>query len=133
MQLGMTQRGLAKAIGVTAQQVQKYESGTNALRVSRLMQFSQALNCPIENFLLIIDKTYKSSEGVLQESASTFTAEPTSNSNMEILPEEIDNFFVKFLSLSCENQSNVIKIVNALAASDSSHYKKKISCFEPSV
>lgn len=114
----MTQRGLAKAVGVTAQQVQKYESGTNALRVSRLMQFSRALDCPLENFLLVFGQPLRGSEGVLQESSSTFSTEPDAERLAGISSEEVDTFLVKFFLLSRENQRNVIKIVNALAASD---------------
>jgi transcriptional regulator with XRE-family HTH domain len=41
---GVTQQGLAKRIGVTFQQVQKYETGTNGVRGSRLVQIASALN-----------------------------------------------------------------------------------------
>ncbi|MDR0631114.1 MAG: helix-turn-helix domain-containing protein [Holosporales bacterium] len=119
MQLGMTQRDLAKSVGITAQQVQKYESGANALRVSRLMQFSHALNCPLGNFLLVFDKTHVSPEGTLQESASTFSVPPPTKQDLELSSEEIDKFLVEFFSLSRENQNNVIKIVKALASQGS--------------
>ena len=38
MMLGMTQADLSEAIGVTFQQVQKYEKGTNRVSASRLQQ-----------------------------------------------------------------------------------------------
>lgn len=43
MMLGMSQEKLAEACGVTFQQVQKYEKGTNRISASRLAQISSAL------------------------------------------------------------------------------------------
>ena len=46
----MSQAVLGKAIGISPQQVQKYETGTNRIGSSRLYQFSQELNVPISYF-----------------------------------------------------------------------------------
>jgi transcriptional regulator with XRE-family HTH domain len=43
----MSQQELGKAIGVTFQQVQKYEKGTNRVGASRLHLVATALNVPI--------------------------------------------------------------------------------------
>lgn len=48
--LGMSQRQLAEAIGLTFQQVQKYENGTNRIDAARLAALSQALNVPPQWF-----------------------------------------------------------------------------------
>lgn len=40
---GLTQQDLARAIGVTFQQVQKYERGTNRVSASRLLQIAARL------------------------------------------------------------------------------------------
>ena len=48
--LGMSQEKLGKAIGLTFQQVQKYEKGTNRVGASRLFELSQVLNVPISYF-----------------------------------------------------------------------------------
>ncbi len=44
--LGMSQTALAEAIGLTFQQVQKYEKGTNRIGSSRLQQVANALKVP---------------------------------------------------------------------------------------
>ena len=44
---GMSQTALGDAIGVTFQQVQKYEKGTNRLGASRLGEMARALEVPI--------------------------------------------------------------------------------------
>ena len=46
LELGMSQEKLADAIGLTFQQVQKYEKGTNRIGSSRLMQIANALGVP---------------------------------------------------------------------------------------
>lgn len=50
MTLGMSQGALAQAVGVTFQQVQKYEAGTNRISASRLQGIAQALNVPMSYF-----------------------------------------------------------------------------------
>jgi transcriptional regulator with XRE-family HTH domain len=48
--LGMSQEKLGKAIGLTFQQVQKYERGTNRVGSSRLYQLAKVLSVPISFF-----------------------------------------------------------------------------------
>jgi transcriptional regulator with XRE-family HTH domain len=48
--LGMSQSKLADAIGLTFQQVQKYEKGTNRMGSSRLMQIAHVLEVPVTFF-----------------------------------------------------------------------------------
>jgi transcriptional regulator with XRE-family HTH domain len=43
-ELGISQTKLAEAVGLTFQQIQKYENGTNRLGSSRLMQIANALD-----------------------------------------------------------------------------------------
>lgn len=44
--LGMSQEKLGEALGLTFQQIQKYEKGTNRIGASRLQQISRTLNVP---------------------------------------------------------------------------------------
>ena len=46
----MSQTALAERIGITFQQIQKYEKGTNRVGASRLMQIAEALDVPIHSF-----------------------------------------------------------------------------------
>src|SRR5947199_8158727 len=45
--LGMSQEKLGEALGLTFQQVQKYEKGTNRVGASRLQQISEILKVPV--------------------------------------------------------------------------------------
>lgn len=48
--LGMSQERLGEGLGITSQQVQKYEKGTNRVSASRLQQIAQILDVPIPFF-----------------------------------------------------------------------------------
>jgi transcriptional regulator with XRE-family HTH domain len=50
MMLGMSQEKLGDALGLTFQQVQKYEKGTNRIGASRLQQIAHILQVPVEFF-----------------------------------------------------------------------------------
>ena len=48
--LGMSQERLGEALGLTFQQVQKYETGVNRVSASRLFDLSRVLDVPIGFF-----------------------------------------------------------------------------------
>ncbi|WP_273718759.1 MULTISPECIES: helix-turn-helix transcriptional regulator [Bartonella] len=48
--LKMSQTTLGDALGVSFQQIQKYENGLNRVRAGRLMEISDILNVPISFF-----------------------------------------------------------------------------------
>jgi transcriptional regulator with XRE-family HTH domain len=50
MMLAMSQEKLGRALGLTFQQVQKYEKGTNRIGASRLQQISRILQVPVAFF-----------------------------------------------------------------------------------
>ena len=50
MLVGMSQEKLGEALGITFQQIQKYEKGTNRIGASRLHRIASVLGVPIEFF-----------------------------------------------------------------------------------
>lgn len=48
--MGMSQEVLGEAVGLTFQQIQKYERGANRIGCSRLYQFSHILGVPVSFF-----------------------------------------------------------------------------------
>jgi transcriptional regulator with XRE-family HTH domain len=48
--MGLSQAKVAEAIGITFQQVQKYEKGSNSMNSNRLYQFSQFMHIPVAYF-----------------------------------------------------------------------------------
>ncbi|HEX2151868.1 MAG TPA: helix-turn-helix transcriptional regulator [Stellaceae bacterium] len=55
--LGMNQETLANALGLTFQQVQKYEGGANRVSASRLVQVAEVLGVPVAYFFPDLDST----------------------------------------------------------------------------
>lgn len=50
LMLGMSQEELAKSVGLTFQQIQKYERGANRISASRLTEIAKAMKTPIDFF-----------------------------------------------------------------------------------
>src|SRR6476620_6372252 len=51
LQIGMSQEKLAELLGLTFQQVQKYEKGANRISIGRLIAIAKALQVSISYFL----------------------------------------------------------------------------------
>jgi transcriptional regulator with XRE-family HTH domain len=69
----MSQSALGDAIGVTFQQVQKYEKGANRVGASRLTQIAKALRVPIRTFF---DGAEEQEDGPKTNTAFEFLAVP---------------------------------------------------------
>ena len=54
--LGMSQQKVGEALGLTFQQVQKYERGTNRIGASRLWDLAGVLDCPVSFFFEEMDE-----------------------------------------------------------------------------
>lgn len=76
--LGMSQEKLGKAIGLTFQQVQKYERGTNRVGSSRLYQIAKVLSVPVSFFFDDMAAEPQAVPG-LAEQAEPFEANPLAN------------------------------------------------------
>ncbi len=54
--MGLSQEAVAKAVGITFQQVQKYEKGVNAMNAHRLVEFARFMNVPVAYFFDGLDE-----------------------------------------------------------------------------
>jgi transcriptional regulator with XRE-family HTH domain len=61
--LGLSQEKLGDAVGLTFQQIQKYERGANRIGASRLYQLSRILDVPISFFFDEMPAGLKTTEG----------------------------------------------------------------------
>src|SRR6187200_3442617 len=48
--IGMSQEKLGEALGITFQQIQKYEKGTNRIGASRMQQIATVMGVPVSYF-----------------------------------------------------------------------------------
>jgi transcriptional regulator with XRE-family HTH domain len=83
MLIGMSQEKLGEALGLTFQQVQKYEKGTNRISASRLQQISETLNIPLAFFF----KGAPASDGALAGGFAESGAEDTYASDFVMTAE----------------------------------------------
>ncbi len=67
--LGMTQTGLGQAIGLTFQQVQKYERGVNRIGSSRLYDLARVLEVPVNFFFDEMPEAIASGSGATSRGA----------------------------------------------------------------
>lgn len=107
---GLSQTKLANGVGLTFQQIQKYERGANRISASRLHQFSKILDVPVAYFF----------EDIPGE-------EPT-GSPTALLPEKTLKLVRFFQALDDPaKQDAVYQIVKALSSHEPRPRKKRIA------
>jgi transcriptional regulator with XRE-family HTH domain len=75
--LGLSQEKLGEAIGLTFQQVQKYERGANRIGASRLHELSRVLDVPVSFFFDDTDPVRApATGGVAEPPAEAFESDP---------------------------------------------------------
>jgi transcriptional regulator with XRE-family HTH domain len=114
MLLGMSQERLGDSMGLTFQQVQKYEKGVNRIGASRLFQISKILDVPVQFFFE--EAPYAGGDA----SAPRGMAEPDSEAFiLEFLNSreglELNRAFVKISDAKV--RKSVVDLVRALSAS----------------
>src|SRR5438270_11947488 len=67
--LGMSQESVAAAIGLTLQQIQKYENGTNRVGASRLWDLAQVLGCDVSYFFEGLEENGERAEPAVEPGA----------------------------------------------------------------
>jgi transcriptional regulator with XRE-family HTH domain len=76
--LGLSQEKLGQAIGLTFQQVQKYERGANRIGASRLHELSRVLDVPVSFFFDDVDPVRAPAipGGFAEPTAEAFDSDP---------------------------------------------------------
>jgi transcriptional regulator with XRE-family HTH domain len=115
MLLGMSQERLGESMGLTFQQVQKYEKGVNRIGASRLFQISKILDVPVQFFF---DEAPYAGDG----SRAPGLAEPDSEAFiLEFLNSreglELNRAFVKIGDAKV--RKSVVDLVRALSSGNS--------------
>lgn len=123
--LGMSQTKLGDAVGLTFQQIQKYERGSNRMGSSRLFEFAKILDVPVPYFF---DKM----------PANALADRPTSGRGRKGMGETdtppVKDPLVKRETLELVRayykirvpgvRGRITKVIKALAATDSEHVPK---------
>lgn len=78
--IGMSQEKLGEAVGLTFQQIQKYERGANRIGASRLFELSQILDVPVSYFFEDMSSEVKKAavngQRTLPETSETGESDP---------------------------------------------------------
>jgi transcriptional regulator with XRE-family HTH domain len=113
MLLGMSQERLGESMGLTFQQVQKYEKGVNRIGASRLFQIARILDVPIQFFFEEAPQIdCSAAHGMAEPDSETFILEFL-NSREGL---ELNRAFVKIADPKV--RKSVVDLVRALSASD---------------
>jgi transcriptional regulator with XRE-family HTH domain len=75
MMLAMSQEKLGDALGLTFQQVQKYEKGTNRIGASRLQQISHILQVPVAFFFEGAPNLHGASDGMKEAPSPAYVSD----------------------------------------------------------
>jgi len=78
--LGMSQEKLGEALGITFQQIQKYEKGSNRIGASRLQRISEVLNVAISFFFEDLPGGAASAGGLSEPSGPDYVVDFLSTS-----------------------------------------------------
>lgn len=111
--LGMSQEKLGESLGITFQQVQKYEKGTNRVGASRLQNISVILNVPVSFFFEDAPGDAPSAgDSGMEESSATYVVNFLSSAE----GLQLNRAFVKISDAKVRRR--IIELVKSLANED---------------
>ncbi len=113
--IGMSQEKLAEAIGLTFQQVQKYEKGLNRIGAARLWQISNILQTPISFFY----------EDINKDNSKSSIAENTTEIEYDLMQrkETVDLIRYYYQIEDPKIAKNVLNLVKSIASSSNDEDK----------
>jgi transcriptional regulator with XRE-family HTH domain len=111
--LGMSQEKLGESLGITFQQIQKYEKGTNRVGASRLQAISSILGVPVSFF-------FEDAPGQGSVASGGFAEDGSTNYVVDFLNTaeglQLNRAFVKITDARVRRK--VVDLVKALGAED---------------
>ena len=114
---GLSQEKLGKQLGITFQQIQKYEKGTNRIGASRLQEIAEILKAPISYFFEDAPSTNKepneaAGSGFSESSGADYVVDFLSSSE----GLQLNRAFIKIEDAKVRRK--VIDLVKVLAKGD---------------
>jgi len=111
--LGMSQEKLGESLGITFQQIQKYEKGTNRVGASRLQAIASILGVPVSFF-------FEDAPGGNSGQGPGFAEDSSANYVVDFLNTseglQLNRAFVKISDSKVRRK--VVELVKALSADD---------------
>ena len=118
--LGLSQEKLGECLGLTFQQVQKYERGANRVGASRLFDLSRVLDVPVSFFFDDMDEDAQSSSpaAVIKGEAVTTAASPGDERNPMAKRETLELVRADYSITDASVRRKVYELAKALGGSD---------------
>ena len=116
LEISMSQERLAEILGVTFQQVQKYEKGVNRIAASRLFDISSALDMPVSRFF---DGLVPARGGGVAEEANEYLHDALAT------PEGMQLMALYASIANPKVRRRVVELVRALAEEDAAQRQGK--------
>lgn len=114
MMLSMSQEKLGDALGITFQQVQKYEKGTNRVGASRLQHIATILGVPVGFFFEDAPNTPQEAQGLAEAGVSDYVVDFLSTSQ----GLQLNRSFMKIRDPKVRQK--VVELVQAMGAGSDS-------------
>lgn len=112
--LGMSQEKLGETLGITFQQIQKYEKGTNRVGASRLQAIAEVLGVPVSFLFEDAPGQDSANRGFAEDASATLAIDfCTSTEGLQL-----NRAFVKISDSKVRRR--IIDLVKALAAEEGS-------------
>ena len=113
--LGWSQEKLGEAIGLTFQQIQKYEKGLNRISAGRLYQFSKILTVPVDYFYDNLETKNSMAHGLSDNEQDAFTGQDIMQEK-----ETVDLIRVYYSIKNPDLRKDVVKFMKSMAKSSQS-------------
>jgi transcriptional regulator with XRE-family HTH domain len=111
--LGMSQEKLGESLGITFQQIQKYEKGTNRVGASRLQAIASILDVPVAFFFAEVPGRESALDGLSEGDGSRFVIDFV-NSGEGL---QLNRAFARIADAKVRRK--VVELVKALASEES--------------
>ena len=115
--IGMSQEQMGKALGLTFQQIQKYERGSNRMSASRLHQLSKVLSIPVAWFFEELPNSALRRYGFSDNTQETLTDAPAASTETEMMTrKETHDLIRAYYSITDPKQRRkVLDLVKSMA------------------
>jgi transcriptional regulator with XRE-family HTH domain len=113
---GLSQESIGNAIGVTFQQIQKYERGINRMGASRIFDFARALGVPVSYFFEGFTEESSSAHanhGMAESAAPAFQAQDPMNNR-----ETVELMRAYYRIKNPTQRKRVLELVKSMADSE---------------
>lgn len=110
--LGMSQEKLGDQLGITFQQIQKYEKGTNRIGASRLQHIARVLSVPVSFFFEDAPGGEPDTGGMAEQQSANYVVDFLSSSE----GIQLNKAFVQIKDAKLRRK--VIDLVRAIAGTD---------------